>query len=259
MSQHFAVVSLLKSIRHGSPLLWRSSLLMLAGVMMCIIFLSFDARLIGGVNVWEKPAKFFLSLAVQALTVGWAMSLVPTATRGIRTAGWIFVGAAWMEMAYIVFRAGRGEASHFNQSSGLAMFMYALMGVGAVLLVTSSAFVGWRVWQTRGNDILRLSAAVGLMLGATLGLIAGAYLSSHSSHWIGGDLTDATGLPFLNWSTTGGDLRVSHFIGLHATQAVPLAGLSGQSAIVYGVAVAVTLAMAATFVMAAMGIPLLRV
>jgi hypothetical protein len=258
MTQEFAVVSFLKAARRSSPLLWWSSTFMVFGMLVCIGLQFGDARMIAGVNVWEKPAKFFLSLVVHALTVAWTISLIPQKTRGVKTATVIFVFAAWAEMAYMIFRASRGEASHFNVSDTLGAILYPLMGIGAVSLTLTSAFIGWRIWQQRSRDIIKLGAAMGLMLGAVLGLVAGAYLSSHTSHWIGGDMNDATGLPFFHWSTTGGDLRVAHFIGLHTTQAVPLAGLSGNRWVVYGLASLMVIAMVGAFAMALKGLPLFQ-
>jgi hypothetical protein len=83
-------------------------------------------------------------------------------------------------------------------------------------------------------------------------------LGGNSSHWIGGDLTDATGLPIFKWSTTGGDLRVAHFIGLHAMQVVPFAALSGKRSVVWGAALVVTVLTTFTYVQALSGIPLFR-
>jgi hypothetical protein len=256
MKTEFAITHFIKSAKGGSSLLWKSSLLMALGMVTCFALAWFDPRLIAGVNVWEKPAKFFLSLLVHSLTLSWAISIIPQKMRGVQTATWLFVFAAWAEMAYIVFRASRGEASHFNTSTPLAAILYAIMGIGAVMLVAVTAFIGWRMWQQRDGSLMREATSLGLMFSSVLGLIAGAYLSSHSSHWIGGDQSDAAGLSFFHWSTTGGDLRVAHFVGLHVAQLIPLSALSGSRAIVYSTILFSILVFAATFVMAVFGIPL---
>lgn len=46
---------------------------------------------------------------------------------------------------------------------------------------------------------------------------------SQGGHGVG-VANDAPGIPLLNWSVTGGDLRETHFISLHALHVVPLAG-----------------------------------
>jgi hypothetical protein len=258
MSRPFAITTFFDAARRGSPLLFWYSLAMAFGTVVCLLLPFVDLRQIGGASVWEKPGKFFLSFVVQFITIAWAISLFPKPARGVKTASWIMFAAALFELVYIIYRASRGEASHFNTGTLVAGVMYALMGVGALLLTATSAFIGFRLFQNRDDNIMRHATSIGLMLGAVLGTIGGGHLSSQPSHWIGGDMTDATGLLFFNWSTSGGDLRVSHFIGLHAMQIVPFAGLSGRKSVVYAAALAVTLAMTGTFAMAVMGIPLFR-
>ena len=258
MKQEFALTNFLKSAKRGSPLLWWSAVAMVVGMVICFALPLVDDRLIYGVSVWGKPAKFFLSLIVHTLTVAWAISLLSRKSRGVKIAAVIMVGAAWFELAYMIFRASRGEASHFNVSTPFAAIMYPLMGLGAVLLTSTSAFIGWKIWRERGRDIMKEAAGLGLMVGAVLGTIAGAYLSSHTSHWIGGDQTDATGLAFFHWSTTGGDLRVAHFIGLHATQFVPLAALSGRRLVVIVCAVGCLILTVAAFAVALLHISILQ-
>jgi hypothetical protein len=95
----------------------------------------------------------------------------------------------------------------------------------------------------------------------------GGYMLARGSHTVG--VADGgQGLPFVNWSVIGGDLRIAHFIAIHAIQIVPLfAYILSQMAPVLpvrhrriaagAVALAVSIAVGATFVQAALGHPLL--
>ena len=255
------IARLFSNIHHGSSMLWLSSLGMLIGFAGCLVAMQMDARAFNGVDVWDKPAKFFLSLAVQYATVSWALSLLSESqrnARGIRFATVAMIAAGWFEVAYIALRAGRAEASHFNASSIFSQVAYGVMGFGAVTLTATAFFIGYRVWRQRRQGLMAEAAGLGLMLGMVLGTIAGIYLSAQTSHWVSGELSDAHGLGVMAWSTTGGDLRVAHFVGLHAAQIVPFSALSGKRAVVYFTAVACTLATCLAFALAVVGMPLFR-
>ena len=251
---------LLSDISQGHKVLWRSIIAMTIGLLVCLVLISVDHRLLNGVDVWDKPAKFFLSLIIQMATVSWALMRMPEATRqskGINRAVWVMTFCAWAELSYMTYRASRGEASHFNLSTTFAAVAYTLMGYGAVSITASSAFVGWRVWQNRKLGLWTEAAGLGLLVGMALGTLTGIYLGSQQSHWVGGELTDAHGVGFFGWSTTGGDLRVAHFVGFHAAQIIPFAALSGRRSVVYGVALVCMVLTAGLFVLALSGRPIL--
>ena len=52
-------------------------------------------------------------------------------------------------MTYIALQAARGEASHFNSSSVMAQMIYTAMGIGAVLIMVSTAIIGLQILRQR--------------------------------------------------------------------------------------------------------------
>jgi hypothetical protein len=259
--QQWPISQLIHGVRNGQALLWRATLVYALGLLVCALLMVIDHRMLNGVNVWDKPAKFFLSLMVQFATLSWALSFLPAGQRNKRSEAWLVgatITAATVEMVYMCYRAARGEASHFNGSTVFAQVMYAVMGVGALTLTATAFAIGFRVWRARGKSLMMEAAGLGLMIGMIFGTLAGGFMSARTGHWVGGELSDAHGLGFFSWSTTGGDLRVAHFIGLHLTQALPLAALSKKRWVVFATAIIGVLLTAITFAMAISGVPLLR-
>jgi hypothetical protein len=247
---------------------------MLALALPTLAAQALDTRTLIGVSVWDKPLKFEISIAVHSITLALIVSRMTPQARAsglVRGAALVNVLAGIGEIAYILYQAGRGRASHFNFETPFEIVMYALMGAGATAMVIATLVLGLKARKSLAPELgagLKLAIVLGLTLGATLTLITAGLLSSGTlapfGHWVGGVRSDANGLPFFGWSTTGGDLRVPHFFATHLMQALPLLGLAADrlagryspSIVATGAVVGVGVVVA-TFAQAVMGMPFL--
>lgn len=194
-----------------------------------------DERLVNGINVWTKPLKFELSLAVHFLTLALMFNLLTEGARGSRPVRWALYAAAAsgvFEVVYIALQSARGRASHFNVETGIESAMYMVMGAGSLLLTIAPIVLGIQIWRNGRPDIgpgLRRGAIFGLVLGGVATIVSAGFMSSsfiiETGRWVEGVRNDANGIPVLGWSGTGGDLRVAHFFALHVIQALPVLGL----------------------------------
>ncbi|MCU0887948.1 MAG: hypothetical protein MUC64_07990 [Rubritepida sp.] len=256
-------MSALATLHAREPRLAWAGTASLALLGICLLGLVVDPRSLAGVPVWAKPAKFAASFVLWFWTMAWlwpALSAPQHAGRTARAAVWLMIGAAGLELAWIAGRAAFGLPSHFAEDR-LGQIAYGLMGVGATLLVALAALLGAMI-LAGGNRAMdpprRLAAGLGLLLTGAVGGAAGWAISLHGGPWIGGPETPALGpLPFL-WSRDGGDLRVAHFIGMHAMQALPLAAaLFASRRAVWAAGLGCVVLAGASFAQALAGRPLL--
>ena len=200
------------------------------GLAACFTVLLFvDERTLLGRNVWTKPWKFATSIAVFTATLGWILPSLSLDDRIERLVTAVVGGAMTVEITLIATQAARGVASHFNDSTAIDAAVYAVMGMTISVSSVAVAYALWRVVK-RPPD-LAPAYLWGIGLGMFVFVIAsfeGWLMVSRGGHAVGA-AADGTGLPLLNWSVTGGDLRIAHFVGLHALQVLPLTGYAAAT------------------------------
>jgi hypothetical protein len=225
----------------GSAPLTATGLLMLVVLSGTVIGLAVDPRIIGGAPAWLKPAKFAASIAIYTFTLAWIFSLIPEWRRTRRIVGWTTAVTMVIEIALISLQAFRGTTSHFNFATLFDGVVFTIMGAAILVQTFSTVAVAAALWRQQFADralgwALRLGMTMTIVGGLTGGLMtrptpyqletarAGERMTVVGAHTVGGP-DGGPGLPGTGWSTEHGDLRVAHFLGLHALQALPILAL----------------------------------
>lgn len=206
-------------------------LVVVAGVGLVV-----DGRELLHESIWAKPFKFGVSFVLYGATLAWMLPKLRRARRTMWTLGTVFAVTGLVDVGFIAIQAARGTYSHFNTNAdtfnqvGQQIFSSGVIGLfGASLLIAIML-----LFQRVGERALTWSLRAGIAL-AAIGMGVAFFIVGASSegprtvedaygnsvrlmgqHGVG--VPDGAGMPITNWSTQGGDLRVPHFIGLHAIQ-----------------------------------------
>ena len=230
--------NLLRDLWRTDAPLTAAGLLMLGALAVFGTALWLDPRTITGAPAWLKPAKFAASTAIFSLTLAWIFRYLPDWPRTRRVVSWATASIFVLEVAIIAAQAARGTTSHFNVGTPLDATLFSIMGGAIVLQTLASVAVAVALWRQRfANEVmgwaLRLGMTLTIVGAASGGLMtrptdtqladarAGLGMAIAGAHTVGAR-DGGPGLPGTGWSVEHGDLRVPHFLGLHAVQVLPL-------------------------------------
>ncbi len=211
------------------------------------------------VNVWNKPFKFAISLGIYSWTMAWYCFYLPSFN--INLFNWTVVILWSFEIIYIAFQASKGQQSHYNISTKVYSVLYTLMALAATIVTLYTAYIGFLFFNNSFPELPNYylwSIRLGIILFVIFSF-EGFAMGSRLNHSVGA-LNDNSNWLILGWSKTVGDLRVSHFIGMHALQVLPIISfyllkntiLTMCLAFVYGILALLT------FIQAFQGRPLMK-
>jgi hypothetical protein len=175
-------------------------------------------------NPWFKPIKFAISFATFVWTVSLFMTRMRISGGILEWVRRVMTASIVVEMLCLAIQASR--AANLSATSGFADWFIqqmttAMVSINTAILVGLFAFFCGKRDQIRIADSAMVLAIRLSILIFLAGNAVGGYMLARGSHTVGAQ-DGGPGLPFLNWSTIAGDLRVAHFIAIHAIQIVPL-------------------------------------
>jgi hypothetical protein len=234
-------MNIIQRLWRASPPLTTVGLLMLVAAILSAVGIFVDPRVITGAPAWLKPFKFAISTAIYSLTLAWIFGYLSDWPRMGRVVGWTTAIVFVLEVGLIDLQAWRGTTSHFNASTPLNRTIFIVMGSAILIQTLVSIAVAVALWRHRfGDRPLGWALRIGMtltILGAFVGPLmtrptaaqlerarAGEGMTIIGAHTVGAP-DGGLGVPVTGWSREHGDLRVPHFIGLHALQALAIIGV----------------------------------
>jgi hypothetical protein len=269
----------------GSAWLTCTGMLMLADIAISLAGLATDPTLITGAPAWLKPLKFGLSTSLFCFTVAFMIGRLQRTRRFSAIVARFLAAALTVEIVLIDMQAARHTTSHFNYSSAFDASVFATMGLGIAVVFLSTVLLLVASCMERFPDralgrAVRLSlllALAGMGVGSLMTMPTPQQLAAQrttqgrmphiGAHTVGAP-DGGAGLPLTGWSADHGDLRIAHFLGLHAMQVLLLAWYLAhrragwterrQLRLIAGAGISVTIAFAVVLSQALRGEALLR-
>ncbi len=242
------MIDFLQQLKNRNESLFYYGLICLILSLIFIILTKISNTQVFNVNAWYKPFKFAFSTFLFVWAMAWYCYYLPNFN--IKLFNWSVIILLGFEIFYIAFQASKGQLSHYNISTPIYSALYSIMAIAASLVTLYTAYVGilfftnsfpdlpnYYLWAIRlGIIIFVIFSFEGFAMGSRLNHSVGAV--NDNSNWF-----------IIGWSKTVGDLRVSHFIGMHALQVLPILSyyilkntkLTIGLSIVYGILALLTL------------------
>lgn len=173
------------------------------------------------VNAWYKPFKFAFSTFTIVWAMAWYCYYLPSFN--VTIFNWSLIILLGFEIVYIAVMAGQGKTSHYNVISPFYSAMFSLMALSATLATLYIAYIGLLFFTNSFPDLPNYyvwAIRLGIMIFVFFSF-EGALMGGNMSHSVGLE-NDNSNLFIFGWSKIVGDLRVSHFIGMHALQVLPI-------------------------------------
>lgn len=211
----------IETLKERNETLFNFGIICLLFAILFFVLSKTNSTEVFGINAYLKPFKFAFSTFLYSWTMAWFLGYLPTFNPTIFN--WIIIITLGFEIVYIALQASKGELSHYNVSTPTKSFLFSMMALMATITTLATAYITVLFF---GNTVSELpnyylwSIRLGLIIFVIFSF-EGFVMGSKMAHTIGSE-DGSKGLALLNWSFTYGDLRIAHFIGMHALQVIPL-------------------------------------